>query len=166
MAVNFYVAIPLMAILAIVQTAVLPHFPIAGVEPQLMFLFALAWGLVRGLEEGVVWAFIAGLWADLFSMTPIGLSALAFMAAVAVPVLLQQVMPPRRLLIAALMAGLGTIIYLVLTLIILGLLGHGVSAKGLAELLPLIALHMAVILPIFLLLQWIVRVSRPRRVEF
>ena len=166
MAVSFYAAIPLMAVLAIVQTAILPHFPIAGVEPQLMFLVALAWGLLRGLEEGVVWAFIAGLWADLFSMAPLGLSSLAFMAAVAAPVLLQHVMPPRRLLIAALMAGLGTIIYLVLYLVILGLLGHGLTANGLAELLPLIVLHMALILPIFLLLQWLVRITRPRRVEF
>ena len=84
MAVNFYAAIPLMAVLAILQTAVLPRFPIAGLEPQLVFLVALAWGLLRGLEEGLVWAFIAGLWLDLFSMTPLGLSSLAFMAAVAV----------------------------------------------------------------------------------
>ncbi len=166
MAVNFYAAIPLMALLAIVQTAVLPHFPIAGVEPQLLFLVALAWGLVRGLEEGLVWAFIGGLWSDLFSMTPVGLSSLAFMAAVAAGVLLQQVMPPRRLLVAALMAGLGTFIYLIISLIVLGLLGHGVSAAGLAELTPLFVLHMVTILPIYLLLQSLVRVLKPRRVEF
>ncbi len=166
MAVNFYAAIPLMALLAIVQTAVLPHFPIAGVEPQLLFLVALAWGLVRGLEEGLVWAFIGGLWSDLFSMTPVGLSSLAFMAAVAAGVLLQQIMPPRRLLVAALMAGLGTFIYLIISLIVLGLLGHGVSAAGLAELTPLFVLHMVTILPIYLLLQSLVRVLKPRRVEF
>ena len=166
MAVNFYAAIPLMALLAIVQTAVLPHFPIAGVEPQLLFLVALAWGLVRGLEEGLVWAFIGGLWSDLFSMTPVGLSSLAFMAAVAAGVLLQQIMPPRRLLVAALMAGRGTFIYLIISLIVLGLLGHGVSAAGLAELTPLFVLHMVTILPIYLLLQSLVRVLKPRRVEF
>ena len=82
MAVNFYAAIPLMAVLAVLQTAVLPRFPIAGLEPQLVFLVALAWGLLRGLEEGLVWAFIAGIWADLFSLTPLGLSSLAFMAGV------------------------------------------------------------------------------------
>lgn len=166
MAVSLYIAIPLMAVLAIVQTAVLPHFPIAGVEPQVIFLVALAWGLVRGLEDGLVWAFIGGLWSDLFSMTPVGLSSLAFMAAVAAAIVLQQIMPPRRLLVAALMAGLGTFIYLLISLIVLGLLGHGVSAAGLAELLPLFVLHMVAILPIYLLLQALVRVLKPRRVEF
>jgi len=123
-AVNFYAAIPLMAVLAILQTAVLPRFPIAGLEPQLVFLVALAWGLLRGLEEGLVWAFIAGLWLDLFSMTPLGLSSLAFMAAVAGPVLLQGVLPPRRLPVAALMAALGTLVYLLFYAVALGLLGH------------------------------------------
>jgi len=165
-AVSLYAAIPLMALLAIVQTAVLPHFPIAGVEPQLLLLVALAWGLVRGLEEGLVWAFIGGLWSDLFSMAPVGLSSLAFMAAVAAAVLLQQVMPPRRLLVATLMAALGTLIYLVISIVVLGLLGHGLSAAGLAELLPLFVLHMVAILPIYLLLQSLVRVLKPRRVEF
>ena len=166
MAVNFYAAIPLMAVLAVLQTAVLPRFPIAGLEPQLVFLVALAWGLLRGLEEGLVWAFIAGLWLDLFSMTPLGLSSLAFMTAVAGPVLLQGVLPPRRLPVAALMAALGTLIYLLFYAVALGLLGHGLSAAGWAGLLPIALLHAVLILPIYLLLQTIVRVTRPRRVEF
>ena len=166
MAVNFYAAIPLMAVLAILQTAVLPRIPIAGLEPQLVFLVALAWGLLRGLEEGLVWAFIAGLWLDLLSMTPLGLSSLAFMAAVAGPVLLQGVLPPRRLPVAALMAALGTLTYLLFYAVALGLLGHGLSAAGWAGLLPIALLHAVLILPIYLLLQTIVRVTRPRRVEF
>lgn len=166
MATNFYAAIPLLALLAIVQTSILPRFSIAGVEPQLLFVIPLAWGLLRGLEEGLVWAFIAGLWLDLFSLAPMGLSSLALMAAVAVPVLLQEVMPPRRLLVAAVMAGLGTIIYLLLYVIGLGLLGRGISANGLAGLLPLILLHMVVVLPVYMLVQTLLRVTRSRRVEF
>ncbi len=166
MAVNFYAAIPLMAVLAIVQTSILPRFPIAGVEPQLLFLLPLAWGLLRGLEEGLVWAFIAGLWVDLFSLTPMGLSSLAFMAAVAVPILLQPIMPPRRLPVTALMGGLGTLIYLAFYIVALGLLGRGVSAAGVAGLLPIILLHAVLILPIYYVVHSLLRVLQPRRVEF
>jgi rod shape-determining protein MreD len=165
-AVSFYAAIPLMAALAIVQTSILPRFSVAGVEPQLLFLVALAWGLLRGLEEGLVWAFIAGLWIDLFSLTPMGLSSLAFMAGVAVPVLLQHIMPPRRLLVAALMAALGTVIYLLVYAVALGLLGRGLSLGGLAGLLPLVVMHVVLILPIYYVTQTVLRVTRPRRVEF
>ena len=166
MAVNFYAAIPLMAVLSIVQTSILPRFPIAGVEPQLLFLLALAWGLVRGLEEGLVWAFIAGIWADLFSLAPMGLSSLAFMAGVAVPIVLQPIMPPRRLPVTALMGGLGTLIYLVFYIVALGLLGRGLTAAGLAGLLPLFLLHAILILPIYYVVDRLLRMLQPRRVEF
>jgi len=165
-AVNFYAAIPLMALLAIVQTAILPRFPIAGVEPQLLFLLALAWGLVRGLEEGLVWAFIAGIWADLFSLSPMGLSSLAFMAGVSVPILLQPMMPPRRLPVTALLGALGTLLYLLVYVVALGLLGRGLSAAGVAGLLPIVLLHAVFILPIYYVVQSLLRVLQPRRVEF
>lgn len=166
MAVRFYVAIPVMAVLAIIQTAVLPHFSIAGLEPQLVFVVALAWGLLRGLEEGLVWAFIGGIFVDLFSVSPVGLSALAFMAAVAAPVLLYPILPPRRLLVAVSMAALGTFIYLVFYALALRAFGHAVALRGLADLLPLIGLHAVVIVPVYLLLSSILRVFRPRPVEF
>lgn len=166
MAVNFYAAIPVMALLAIVQTSILPRFPITGVEPQLLFLLALAWGLVRGLEEGLVWAFIAGIWADLFSLSPMGLSSLAFMAGVSVPILLQPMMPPRRLPVTALMGGLGTLIYLLFYVVALGLLGRGLSAAGVAGLWPIVLLHAVLILPIYYVVHSLLRVLQPRRVEF
>ena len=166
MAVNFYAAIPLMAVLAIIQTAILPRFPIAGVEPQLLFLVALAWGLLRGLDEGLVWAFIAGIWVDLFSLTPVGLSSLAFMAGVAAPILLQPMLPPRRLPVTALLAALGTLIYLLLYVIALGLLGHGLSAVGLAGLLPIVLLHSILVLPLYSVVHQLLPVLQPRRGGF
>lgn len=163
---HLYVAIPLMALLAVIQSSVLSRFPIVGVVPQLLFLIALAWGILRGLEEGLIWAFIAGLFVDIFSIAPLGISSLAFMAGVAGPVLLLPALPPRRLLVAILLAGLGTTIYLIVYLITLRIFGHGVSAAGLVDFLPLILLHLVLIVPIYVLLANVLRVTRPRRVEF
>lgn len=166
MGVSLYIAIPIMALLAVVQTAVLPRFAIAGVEPQLLFVIALAWGLARGLEEGVIWAFIAGIWVDLFSVAPVGLSSLAFMAGVAAPLLIRPILPPRRLLVAILLAVLGTLIYLALYIVGLAALGRGFSLRALADLLPILAFHAVLIGPIYLLLDTIARTFQPRRVEF
>jgi rod shape-determining protein MreD len=162
---HIYLAIPVMAVLAIIQSSVLPRFPIVGIMPQLLFLLAMAWGLLRGLEEGLVWAFIAGIFIDLFSMAPLGLSSLAFMAGVGV-VVLQPALPPRRLLVAMLLTGLGTLIYLAFYVIALRVTGRGISGAGLAGLLPLIPLHALLIVPLYLLLANVLRVTRPRRVEF
>lgn len=166
MRISLYVGIAVMIVLAVIQTSVLPHFPIAGISPQLLFLVALAWGLLRGLEEGLVWAFIAGICVDLFSTAPLGLSALAFMVAVAVGVLLQPLFPPRRLLVAFSLAAIGTVIYLSIYLIVLRLLGHGMPAGSIAGLLPMLVLHALLIIPIYLLLQAILGPFRPRRHEY
>lgn len=163
---HIYLAIPVMAVLAILHASVLGRFPILGVAPQLLFILALAWAIARGMEEGLVWAFIAGIFADLFSLAPLGISSLAFMAGVALPVLLQRVLPPRRLLVAMLLAALGTIIYLAVYALALRVFGFGVSMGGLVELLPLVIIHAVLILPIYLLVEAFLRAFRPRRVEF
>ncbi len=162
---HVYIAIPVMALLAIVQSAILPRFPIVGLTPQLLFIVALVWGNQRGLEEGLIWAFIAGIFVDLFSLAPLGISSLAFMAGVTGPLLLQPILPPRRLLVAMLQAGLGTFIYLSVYAIGLRLFGFGVSVGGLLDMLPLVLLHAVLIVPVFLLLGATLRVMRPRRVE-
>lgn len=162
---HVYVAIPVMALLGVIQASILARFPIAGVSPQLLFVVALGWGLIRGLEEGLIWAFIAGLFNDLFSVGPLGLSSLAFMAGVGGPVLLRQALPPRRLLVSMLLAGLGTLIYLLVYAILLRVFGQGISAGGFLDLLPLILLHAVLIVPIYTLLNAVNRAIQPRRVE-
>lgn len=166
MAARFYAAIPLMGLLAILQASVLPRLAIAGVVPQLTFVVAVAWGLLRGMDEGLVWAFIAGIWVDLFSVTPLGLSSLAFMAGVAGPLLLRQALPPRRLLVAMLMVVLGTIIYLLFYAVALRLFDHRITPGSLVDMLPIVLWHAILITPIYLLLQTVTRLLQPRRVEF
>jgi rod shape-determining protein MreD len=162
---HIYVAIPVMALLGVIQSSVLTRFPIAGVAPQLLFVVALGWGLLRGFEEGLIWAFIAGLFNDLFSVAPLGVSSLAFMAGVGGPVLLRQALPPRRLLVSMLLAGLGTLIYLLLYTFLLRLFGQGISASGFLDLLPLVLFHAVLIVPVYTLLNAVNRVVQPRRVE-
>lgn len=163
---HIYIAMPVMALLAILHSSVLSRFPILGVVPQLLFIVALAWGIVRGLEEGVIWAFIAGICVDLFSITPLGLSSVAFIAGVGAPLLLQQALPPRRLLVAMVMAALGTLIYLIVYIVGLRLFGFSTPLNGLAGLLPLIGLHAVLIVPVYVLIDSFLRTFRPRRVEF
>lgn len=47
-------------------------------HPQVMLLVAVAGGLLAGAERGALIGFTAGLVADLFVQTPLGLSALTF----------------------------------------------------------------------------------------
>lgn len=51
---------------------------VGDAHPQVLLLTAVAGGLLAGSERGALIGFTAGLLADLFVQTPLGLSALSF----------------------------------------------------------------------------------------
>ncbi|NCF66035.1 MAG: rod shape-determining protein MreD [Chloroflexi bacterium] len=158
-------AVPLMAFLTVLHTAVLPHFPVFGVVPSLPFLVALAWGLLRGATEGVIWAFIAGFFMDLFTAAPAGGLALTYMIAVLVAVLINEVLPANRFVVPMLLAAMATIIQQLLYTIYLGLFGYNMLQIITTSSLATIVLHTFLILPVYWLLFLIQRTVWPRPVE-
>lgn len=62
----------------IVQGGILQQVSIGGAHPDAFLLMAIAAGLVAGPRAGAVVAFCWGLLADVFVLTPFGLSALCF----------------------------------------------------------------------------------------
>lgn len=162
---SLYIAVPLMAFLAVVQTAVLPFFPIFGLSPQLPFLVALSWALLRDMEEGLIWAFIGGLFFDLFSVTPLGVSSLAYMIGIVSVLWIQQAIPASRFLLPVILAFLSTVVALLVYFMILLVLGYKTGLTGLPALLPLTILHAVLILPVYWPAYAIDRAVRPRSVQ-
>jgi rod shape-determining protein MreD len=62
----------------VLHTSVMVSLSVAGVHPDLMLLVAIIAGLTAGSERGAVVGFAAGLAADFFVQTPLGLSALTY----------------------------------------------------------------------------------------
>lgn len=62
----------------VLQQAVLADLRVSGVRPDVMLLVAVAAGMAGRSERGAVVGFVAGLLADVFSPTPLGLAALTF----------------------------------------------------------------------------------------
>jgi rod shape-determining protein MreD len=75
------IVLPLAA--ALLQSAVVPFISVGGARPNLPFLVAGSWSLAAGAGEGVWWAFIGGLAADLLSGGPLGAFAVASLPPVA-----------------------------------------------------------------------------------
>jgi len=50
----------------------MPHLPVLGVQPDLMLLMVISWSLLRGAQEGMIWALIGGIGLDLLSGDPFG----------------------------------------------------------------------------------------------
>lgn len=165
MSVSIYLAIPLMLVLGLLETAVLPHFPIFGSTPQLAFLVALAWGLLYGVEEGAVWAFFAGVFTDLFSITPVGVSSLSFMVGITAVIWATQALPTSRVLLPLALAGLATVISFIIEIVLLRLFGTITTFQSVVILPNILLLHVLAILPIYWLLYLINRAIRPRQVQ-
>jgi rod shape-determining protein MreD len=165
MTISIYLAIPVMIVLGLMETAVLPHFPILGTTPQLAFLVALAWGLLYGAEEGTVWAFFAGIFTDMYSITPMGMSSLAFMVGITAVLWAQQALPTSRVLLPLALAALATIISFLIEVVLLRLSGTITNFQSVNILPTLILINVLTILPIYWLLYMISRVIQPRRVQ-
>ena len=72
--------LPVLVLVALlVHAQLLPDVRVAGVQPDLMLLVAVAGGIAAGPSAGAVLGFSVGLLADLlFLETPLGLSAMVF----------------------------------------------------------------------------------------
>ena len=81
MRVALAIARPLAA--ALLQSAVVPFISVGGARPNLPFLVAGSWSIAAGAGEGVWWAFVGGLAADLLSGGPLGAFAVASLPPVA-----------------------------------------------------------------------------------
>ncbi|MEJ2751969.1 MAG: rod shape-determining protein MreD [Chloroflexota bacterium] len=103
-------AVPIMALLTIFQTVILPRFSPLEADPSLPFLVALAWGLLSNSEEGVIWAFIGGLFMDIFTIAPAGGLSLSYMAGVFAASMMSDLLPPNRLLFPVISAVVATIL--------------------------------------------------------
>ena len=158
------VAIPLMAILTIIQTAVLPGFDFFDVTPSLPLLFALAWSLLSSVEEGVVWGFVGGLFMDTFTIAPVGGLALTYTLAIVATSFIRDLLPPNRFIIPVLLAVVATLVQQLLYLLYLRI--FGISANSiLSSLIQLVVLHAILIIPIYWFLNFIRRITRPSPVK-
>ena len=65
--------------MALTQTVLLSRVNLWGARPDLMLLVVLAWSVVRGMNEGLMWGVIGGLIVDLLSGGPLGATMLALL---------------------------------------------------------------------------------------
>src|SRR5690349_21726277 len=77
MGVPWWLASGILFAAALTQSSFFPAAGLVRVRPDLVLQCVVAWAVLRGAREAVVWAFVGGMLADLFSGGPFGASALA-----------------------------------------------------------------------------------------
>lgn len=119
------VAIPILLILTIFQVSVLTVIPFLDQIVQPIVLCAIAWGMLRGLADGLVWGFIGGLLLDLFSIGPWGAHSLALMLSTALAVWIVTTLPPRQFWIPGIIGGVCAVVYLMVLVALIQISPYG-----------------------------------------
>lgn len=98
-------SIPLAAVgavvVALLEVSVFPELTIAGVKPDLIFIFSVVATMMIGIEVGLTWAFVGGLMLDL--LTPgrqLGATSLVLLLLAGAIILVSRLLPQRRVLVA------------------------------------------------------------------
>jgi rod shape-determining protein MreD len=123
---GFFTALWVLPLIALLQVSLVPHFSVRGALPSIMLLLVVDWGILRGTDEGMLWAFIGGLCIDTLSGWPFGTSTVALVAvASAVSLGEGTFIRTHALLPIATVFG-ATIIYFVIAMFILVSTQHDV----------------------------------------
>lgn len=149
---NLYVAVLLLAGIALLQTTLATHLSVFGGKPQFMLLAVVSWSLLRGGREGVVWGFIGGLMLDLLSGAPFGVITLPLTLAGYLAGVGEISIFRTNFLLPGTVVLLATLFYNVVFLFLLQLLGQPVEwGVAVIHVIPSVVLLNLLILPLFYL---------------
>ncbi|HVO71493.1 MAG TPA: rod shape-determining protein MreD [Aggregatilineaceae bacterium] len=162
-----YLGIPILALAAILNAAVMSRLQIGGGAPDLVFLVVVSWALLADVRDALLWAVIGGVMQDWMSITPLGASALGLVVVVFVADSLFGQVQRGNLLIPPLVAAGGTLVVHLGILIGLRLAGHAVPiALGLTYVtVPTMIYNAILILPVFRVVGLVYGWLSPRRVR-
>jgi rod shape-determining protein MreD len=163
-----FLFIPLLAVLALFQSTILPYISILGVRPNLILLAVVSWTLLRGLTEGLTWAFVGGLWFDLLSGGPFGLSALTLVFVAFLASLLEASLFREHIVLLILIIGAATVVHGALYLIFLRIANHPASTwAALWRIVIPAALYTSLLTPaVFPLVLWLHRITWREQLEW
>lgn len=144
-----YVVVPLLVVIAVLQSSAVSHLTVFGVFHDLPVLLVVSWSLLRGVREGVIWGFIAGVVIDLLSGAPFGAATLSLMAAGLLAGLAKRSAFSSHVVFPSVVAFLATIMYSLLLLSIVWIAGQAaIWQDGLVTIILLSAVVNAALIPL------------------
>jgi rod shape-determining protein MreD len=162
-----YLGIPVLLLAAMLDATLMAEFRLAHGAPDLVFLLVISWALLVDTRDALLWALIGGVLQDLFSIAPLGTSALGLVVVVALADALFGQISPRNLLIPLLVVAAGTLIDHALIVFTLRATGTFVPLqRGLLYVtVPTLLYNLLLILPVFHLVGRVHTWMTPRRVR-
>ncbi|MBI4768927.1 MAG: rod shape-determining protein MreD [Chloroflexi bacterium] len=163
---SVYLGLPLLTLIAVLQSAVLSRFHVFGGTPDLMLVAVVCWSLAARGPQGVAWAFAGGLLLDVFSGAPPGSAAAGLVLVVYLAGFTEGRLwgAPALLPLAAVLFG--SMVYHLVALGILLLYGRAVDLRLAFSYvtLPATFINVLLTLPVYKLARWLHDLLNPPRV--
>jgi rod shape-determining protein MreD len=70
------IGIPLLALLAVLQSSIISDLSLLEGRPDLILIAVVAWGLMGRHRESMIWGLIGGLFLDMLSGLPLGVTSI------------------------------------------------------------------------------------------
>ena len=155
------IAFPLLALVVIVQSAVISHITLLAGYADLMLVILAAWALKAEASFAWLWAILGGLMVSFVSAVPWPITMFGYLFVVLLAQLLKQRVWQAPLLAMFSVTFLGTLVMDLFTLLVLSLLGTPLpigDTLGLVV-LPSMLLNLLFAIPVYVIIrdlaQWV-----------
>lgn len=132
---------------ALVQATVLPSLNVIAVLPDVTLVLLLVWSALRGVPEGLFWAFGLGLFLDVVALDPFGANGLALLSVAVLGGLARRRFFHSNLIVPIVVAAVATFVHAVVLLLIRSSEGAGLPLAAVGQVVFLQALLNAIFVP-------------------
>lgn len=161
------VAIPVLGILAVLQSSLVSRLPLLHGTPDLIMLALITWSMQKKVQTAWQWSIIGGLMSGLYSAVPFGVYLTSYGLITALALVLRRRVWQVPILAVFLVAFLGTLVTHGITLLALRLTGSNIQPWEALNLvtLPSILLNLLFALPIYAVVNEIAGWLYPEEIE-
>ena len=146
------IAIPLLVVLSILQSALLSRFQLLNGMPDLVLLALLAWALQKRVSTALQWGIIGGLITQLFSAVPLGVPVVSYLLSIGLALFLRTRVWQVPILAMFISVFAGTLISHLVTIVALQISGNIILWNEAINLvtLPSLLLNLLLAIPAYL----------------
>jgi len=149
-----FIAIPILGILLIFQSAVVSQIPLLHGTADLILLAIIAWALQKRVETALQWSIIGGLLVTIVSALPLGVALIGYPLVAIFALIMRQRVWQVPILAMFIATFIGTLLMHIITLLALRLVGTSLPLREALNLitLPSVLLNLLLAVPVYALI--------------
>lgn len=137
---------------AFMQATVFPSSDLISIFPDVTLVIILVWSAVRGVRDGLLWAFLIGILLDTLALDPLGGNALALLPVVLLGALSGRAFFQSNLIVPIVACVVATFLHAFVLLLVRSAGGESIAMTSLIRIIMLqTVLNVMIVPPIYLI---------------